>query len=296
MMVFHAKVAVVLAVVAVALGACSADDGIIPPCTPLEGLEVNPCREGIGPFRLGTGHSDRSSAPSPVSAMLGEAPDDAWVTHIVVRATFLPNTGRCTLGDVDRTAGHLDGFASGEPAVKCYMDVRANEYYVADGPEVVTVLLFREGYSAGDPPPEEFSRYMEELLNGSEGLAGVEVVIFLGPDIDVSSQVLALLGYWDMRKNADGTVTAIHPESHLWEGADRQRHIALLEMSLPDLDTALDTAQAARVAKFGGRIGAAEDLPMLITDAGNLRDYFEAVGAYDHPDGPPVLPPPVRER
>ena len=32
---------------------------------------------------------------------------------------------------------------------------------------------------------------------------------------------------------------------------------------------------------------------MLITDANQLRRYYNDVGAYDHPDGPPSQPPTV---
>ena len=35
-----------------------------------------------------------------------------------------------------------------------------------------------------------------------------------------------------------------------------------------------------------------DTLPMLVTDANLLRQYYTDIGAYDQPDGPPVQPPP----
>ena len=34
-------------------------------------------------------------------------------------------------------------------------------------------------------------------------------------------------------------------------------------------------------------------LPLLVTDANQLRRVHTSTGAYDHPDGTPVPPPPV---
>lgn len=43
-----------------------------------------------------------------------------------------------------------------------------------------------------------------------------------------------------------------------------------------------------------GRIGVDTRLPMLVTDANDLRDYYESVGAvYGTVEGATVLPPPV---
>ena len=65
-------------------------------------------------------------------------------------------------------------------------------------------------------------------------------------------------------------------------------------MELPAFAEAVTTASQARLAANGGRIGAHPDLPMLITDAHKLRQFMTDIGAYDHPDGPPAPPPPVR--
>ena len=63
-------------------------------------------------------------------------------------------------------------------------------------------------------------------------------------------------------------------------------------MELSAFTQAVTAAHQARMAGNGGRIGADESLPMLVTDANKLRQYYTDVGAYAHPDGPPAQPPP----
>ena len=60
-----------------------------------------------------------------------------------------------------------------------------------------------------------------------------------------------------------------------------------LEMTLPVFTQALTTAHQARVTEYDGRIGADESLPMLVTNANQLRQYYTEVGA-----PAPAMPPP----
>ena len=43
----------------------------------------------------------------------------------------------------------------------------------------------------------------------------------------------------------------------------------------------------------GPTCGTTRSMMMLVTDANQLRQFFTAVGAYSHPNGPPAQPPPV---
>ena len=67
----------------------------------------------------------------------------------------------------------------------------------------------------------------------------------------------------------------------------------MLEMELPALTRAVTTAHQARVAANGGRIGGGFHMPMLVTDANRLRQYFSdpKVGGYA-PGVPAPAPPP----
>ena len=94
-----------------------------------------------------------------------------------------------------------------------------------------------------------------------------------------------------MERREDGTVVAIHPYI---EWFDLEMHRPLLEMELPALEQAVTAAHQARVAANGGRIGADESLPMLVTDANRLRQYFAdpRVGGYAPGVPTPTQPPP----
>ena len=126
-------------------------------------------------------------------------------------------------------------------------------------------------------------------------LSGREHVIFLGPPLDLSSETWRLVGYLDVQRRDDSMVIAVHPKRDLWRDHrpdDYQTHVSTLEMELPALTRVLTEAHQARVTEYGGRIGADQSLPMLVNDANQLRQYYTDIGAYDHPDGPPVQPPP----
>ena len=72
-------------------------------------------------------------------------------------------------------------------------------------------------------------------------------------------------------------------------------------MELPAFTSAVTAAHNARVSEYGGRIAPANDegkrpgavLPMLITDANRMSNYYIATGAHSHPDGPPAKPIPA---
>ena len=189
--------------------------------------------------------------------------------------------------------------------IKCYIDVRANAYVLGSGPSILTVMFFRYIYW-----DQEYTSYLEEgqtervLIEEdrqmfealfSDLFSGREHVVFLGPDFDLSSEAWRFLGFWDVQRREDGTVVAIHPDRGLWASIrpdQYQTHRSELEMELPAFTQAVAAAHQARMAANGGRIGADESLPMLVTDANKLRQYYTEVGAYDNPDGPPSQPPP----
>ena len=69
---------------------------------------------------------------------------------------------------------------------------------------------------------------------------------------------------------------------------------AQLDMPLAELERQVRAASANRIAFTGGRIGISSDLPMLVTDANDLRTYYEdlRVGVSYETDAP-ALPPPA---
>ncbi len=283
----------------------------IPPCTPISSSSVDPCDPDAPPFAGGIGQSspDLGAAPRSLREMLnGSTTPPAWVPHLVLRGAYLPGTVRCTAADVFRPPVYLsDEFGFGTPprGFKCYADVRAGAYVVGSGPSILTVLLFHYIYWDGDYAPDAESGQTEQDVveelrlqfqaDIDEAFSGREHIIFLGPPVDLSSEAWQVVGFWDVLRKADGTVIAAHPNRSLWASVkpdEYETHLAMLEMELPAFTQAVTAAHQARVTEYEGRIGADESLPMLVTDANQLRQYFIEVGAYDHPDGPPAQPPP----
>ena len=100
---------------------------------------------------------------------------------------------------------------------------------------------------------------------------------------------------WDVQRE-DDSVIAVHPDRSYWLRTTGETHRAVLEMSLSDFAAAVTTAQTVRMTDFSGRVSAKTNAPMVQTDANKLHDFYVEAGAMDHPDGPPVQPPPVPER
>lgn len=284
----------------------------IPPCTLAPpAWSVDPCDPDAPPIETGIAQSfsELGDEPSGVRAMLedGLSPP-AWISHLAVRGTYLLGTVRCTAGDPFRPPAYLSNefnYEVNPSAIKCYIDVRANAYILGSGPSTLTTLLFSYTYWDHQYTPyleegqteqdlvEEFRLEIETDIG--DVFPGRENILFLGPPVDLSSEAWRFLGYWDVQREEDGTVVAVHPNRDLWRRLrpdDYQAHRDALEMDLATFTRAVTTANEARVTEYGGRIGADTSLPMLVTDANQLESYFREVGAYDDPDNPPAQPPP----
>ena len=242
------------------------------------------------------------------------------VPHLVLRGTYLPSTVRCTSGDRFRPPKYLDNFGEypdvfaeieGTRAFKCYVDVRVNSYIAGDGPANLTILrmwfpYMEEWYSGAgatvEEAVEEGRQFWETGVEGRsfEGLddilPGNEEILLLGPPLDLSSEAWQWWGSLGVERREDGVIVATNPAKPLWEQYrpdDYETYRSELEMDLPEFVQVVGKWHEARANEYGGRIGADPSLPMLIADAHRLREFFIEVGAYHHPDGPPVKPPPV---
>ena len=271
----------------------------IPPCTPIAGSSVDPCEPDVPPFG-GRTSAYLGDQPLSIREMLDDdPPPPAWVPHVMLRGTYLPNTIRCTTGDSFRVPAYLRdefGDTSNELSIKCYIDVQANAYVLGSGPSTLTVLLFRWIYGTEEAEQDAIEDLKQQFETGiSDYFPGREHVMFLGPPVDLSTEVWRFMGNWDVQRREDGTVFAVHPDRDLWltlRTDDYQTHVAALEMELPDLTQAVTTAHRARVTEYEGRIGEDEDLPDLVTNANELRDYYTDVGAYAPGVPTPAQPPP----
>ena len=281
--------------------------GVVPPCTPAPGSDVDPCAPRRPIQRGMGGHGEGSPSPEPQT--LREQLDrlgPVSVTHLVLRGTYLPNTARCTYGDPfslpdysrDRLTFHI-----GKRAFKCYVDVRANEWLVGIGPAQVTVMTWSFTYSEGEyTPPSgdpqgrtteedglEFMRaFIERVTRQYENR---EQILFLGPPASLGSQAWALIHWWNIEHQDDGTVLAHQRWARDWERLEPDafaEFTSRLQLTLPAFKTAIQQAHQLRLDEFNGRIGSDASLPDLVSDARNLDDFYEDVGFADASQPPPA--------
>ena len=124
----------------------------IPPCTPLPGSDVDPCQPDIERFNLGSGGAgsgpNLGDEPRSLRRMLNYA--RTFVSHIVVRGTYLPDTERCTTGNPYRPPSYLSSTEYGDLiyalSIDCYVDLRGRLYprqwtVHLDSPEALLHLL-----------------------------------------------------------------------------------------------------------------------------------------------------------
>ena len=234
----------------------------------------------------------------------------------MVRGQYIPGTVRCANRNILRFHPYFTvetrEYENGLGFVRCFADLQVVDYIVGSGPSILTVLAQWALYwdTTLTAAQAEASRRSTEraLVNGgsasrlrevpSGGIAGVEAVFFLGPTYDASIEAWEPFTIWDVERRADGTVIAVHPERSRWQDKDdyKKKYRSQVEMTLPAFKAAAQAAHQARLADYGGRIDADEDLPQLVTDANNLHALHVETGNVNHPDGPPVQPPPVPER
>ena len=298
----------------------------IPPCTPIQGSSVDPCEPDA---RIETGVGGMASGPvlddEPLAVRYFlDGSSIGFIPHIVIRGTYIPDTVRCTPGNPNRDPSYEEpgGLFHSSVLLACYADVRVNAYILGSGPPRLTVQVHFHHYWEGEyrEPAVERGMTLEELLEWAswafeiileegpertgEGIYGREVVLFIGPPHSQTTEVWEVFSTWDVQRMDDDTVVAIHPLKDFWRYRrpdDYQTHRSKLEMELPAFTQAVTAAHQARVTEYGGRIAPADiasratgvELPMLVTDANQLRQFLTDTGAYSHPDGPPAQPPPI---
>ena len=182
-----------------------------------------------------------------------------------------------------------------------------NGYVLGSGPPTLTVLVwdFDYWFTREQEVVEEWRSSLERVLTeGGDfeysyfsapggGITGREMVLFVGPAVDASAEAWEVFRTWDVERREGWTAVAVHPFRDDWRDYtdDYQTYRSVLEMELPAFTQAVTVAHQERLTEYEGRTAADPTYPMLVSDANQLRQYYTAVGAYDHPDGPPAQPP-----
>ena len=298
----------------------------IPPCTPIAGSSKDLC-EPAGPIEMfgaagGINPAYDTEAPLSIRQFL-DGSSLPFIPHIVLRGTYIPDTVRCTSGDPYRPVSYeTPDYFQHSILINCYADVRVNGYVLGNGPAQLTVLVafhhYWHGYYAEWAAEENTTEQevVEILRNAHEiileegferpghGIYGREVILFVGPGHSHTHEVWEVFATWYVQLEEDGTVVVVHPHRDDWKGArpDKYReHQSKLEFDLPRFKKEVLAANQDRVTEYGGRITSVDDpyiaeggaLPLLISEIQSLDEFLVSTGAYDHPDGTPVPPPPV---
>ena len=278
------KLAVLPAVLALGALAACAGSGDIPPCTPVEGSDVDPCEAGAGSFLttmvLHTSpHHWPGDKPGTIQAEI-EGRSEWSAIHLVVRATYLPNTVRCTIEDGFRVPPFVLA-SDGGLRLRCFSDIRVNDYIVGAGPSTLTVVI--DSYQMG--AAEEHRRRTESWL--ARIVDGREKIMFIGVELDHSVEAFKVREVWDMVRTDGGAVMVHHLYRKYWLDEDAAKYRSEVEWTVDAFKKEAIAAHEARNAKYDGRIADGPQYPRIIANASNLHDYYVETGAVNHPDGPP---------
>ena len=304
----HATPVLFLAAVLLLMAACKGETPAlqyggyltdeISPCTPVEGSSSDPCEPDAEAILYDRGDSTTFAVgDEPRSIGFYLSPTDIHVAHLVIRGNLLPGTARCTADQEPfRPASYMGsdlGTFVGTASVKCYVDVRVNEYILGSGPPTMIVLISKRVYDQDfiGTDLEEYWRVGQERWVSEYLATGMEAILFVGPAVDSKAEAWEEMRTWDVERQGN-KVVAVHPFRDAWRGPDFQTHRSKLEMEMPAFKTAVMAAHNARVAANGGRTDKPVTYPMLETDANRLTQFFTSIGAYSHANGPPSSPPP----
>ena len=117
---------------------------------------------------------------------------------------------------------------------------------------------------------------------------GREMILFLGIPISLGVEAWGTLGKWFVQQN-DG-IRAV--SQSIWFAINDEIR-SKLDLPLDEMVEKIKRASRGRIWLTAGRIGRDPGLPMLVTDAYELRDFYRAVGAVYEGEGATVLPPPA---
>ena len=120
------------------------------------------------------------------------------------------------------------------------------------------------------------------------------MVLFLRIPIAAGLESWALSGWWGntwfLQRTDEGEIRALEQD---YSVARTDKLRSQLDLPLSELVERIKKAAENRAVVTEGRIGLDSALPMLVTDANRLQNFYVSAGAVYEEDDAPVLPPPV---
>lgn len=121
---------------------------------------------------------------------------------------------------------------------------------------------------------------------------GKEMVLFLSIPLTLGVEAWGTLGgsdRWFAQQTDDGIRVAAQ---EIWLARNEEMR-SKLDLPLDEMVEKIKRASRGRIRLTGGRVGIDTSLPMLVTDAYKLRNFYTTVGAVYEGEDATVLPPPV---
>ena len=298
-----------LLVLLVALISCGKDQGatlgagrvyleeVVPPCVPTLS-EPDPCPVDM-PIHTNTSSSSLKymrSVPTFLERLVTDDRSLLLVPHIVIRGTMLRGTTRCD-GYSDIIPDYLDLQLSPKGLFYCFIDIEIKEYIIGEGPKNMPVIMFRS--NLWPYVDDEGNRTQDGILFLDKmkettilRYEGKEMVLFLSIPFTLGVEAWGTIGggdRWFVQQTDDG-IRAV--AQNIWLARNDEMR-SKLNLPLDELVEGIKKASPQRVRITDGRIGIDPDLPMLVTDVHELRDFYTTVGAVYEGEGATVLPPPA---
>ena len=294
---------------------------VIPPCSVILKPNVDPCLP-TSPPQMDT-DSFKSFGPlwpldelPPSFDKILLRTGESHNPHIVIRGTAQPDSTRCKLYPIIVPNYLLDDFKELDYTLNstyhyyCFVDVSVQEYIVGIGPPVLTVVLHREVmWLIEEDNPDIFDqdgnilpsseKIVDEYSNYAKSRTvatyeGKEMILFLANTLNIAVESWETLGeslyIWFLQKTDEGI--QVVAQDIVFALTDEQR--AKLNLPLNQMILEIKKTHQNKLLQTEGRIGTDPTLPMMVTDANFLRNFYKSIGAvYDTRTGATVLPPPV---
>ena len=269
---------------------------VFPPCFPTES-EPDPCPVG-SPSRVGTGVLGLQymrRVPTFTERLVQEE-GVLGIPHIVVRGTVQTGSTRCDRYP-DVKSNYVQVQVLPEGFYFCFVDVAVKEYIVGEGPSVLTIMMERMNVwdlvSSSGNLFSWASYYFDQLKSDTVSVyEGKEMILFLSIPLSIAVESWATIGEedrWFVQQTDDG-IRAVAQD--IWLARNDEMR-SKLDLPLDEMIEDIKEASVERLAITGGRMGTDIALPMLVTDANRLREFYTTVGAVYEGDNATVLPPPV---
>ncbi len=255
------------------------------------------------------GHDGIPSFNDILLGKIGPGLSPAWTPHIAIRGAVQHGTTRCDLYRFKGLPYQNPLFSKGFRYYYCFVDIAVHEYIVGEGPDEITVAMHREIVWISREEFEDWLNIRDEFvldvledpqLRTAKVYEGKEMVLLLHIPATVLLESWTLGGWWGntwfLQRNKEGEVRALEQDiglARIHKQIDPDLPLSEFDLPLSELVARIKEAAENRAAVTEGRIGVDTSLPLLVTDANRLQDFFVSVGAVYEGEGATVLPPPV---